>query len=428
MADVRPFRALRYDAAKLPDAGAVLAPPYDVISPAQQQRLYDIDPHNIIRIEYPKGEADPYAAAAAALREWRAEGVLVRDDQPSLYRYEQRFTVDGTQRTRRALFARVRLEPWERGVILPHEHTLTGPKDDRLRLLRACRTNVSPVYGLYRDDGDGLLRRLEAARTESVLRGRDILGHEHELARIDDDGALADIAAFFAGRRLYIADGHHRYETALAYRDETRAARSAWTGEEPENFVLMALTSIADTGLVVLPIHRLVHREPLGDLRELLDADFHVRAVGPPDAITLEGLVDRIGVAGPQAFGLVGPPGAPLRALEPRGDAPMLRTPADRPDAWRRLDVSVLQAAVLERCFGIGVDDVAAGEAVSFTEDADEALGAVLSGEARYAFLLNPTRVEQMLDVADAGARMPQKSTYFYPKLGTGLALNPFDD
>ncbi len=188
----------------------------------------------------------------------------------------------------------------------------------------------------------------------------------------------------------------------------------------------MALTPIDDPGLVVLPIHRLVHREPAGDLRELLDADFEVRALGPEDGVTLDLLMSEL--AAPHTFGMIGPLGAPLRLLRPLGDAPRARTPANQPEPWRNLDVSVLQSAVLERCFGIGVADVAAGGAVSFTEDADEALGAVLSGEARYAFLMRPTGVEQVLAVADTGARMPQKSTYFYPKLGTGLVINPLED
>ncbi len=428
MADIRPFRALRYDASRLPDPGAVIAPPYDVVSPDQQRLLYRTDPHNAIRIEFPTEKADPYAAAAAALRDWQAEGVLIRDERPAFYRYEQRFDLEGKVKARSALFARLRLEPWQRGIVLPHEHTLSGPKEDRLHLLRACRTNVSPVFGLYRDEKGELEAALNAAGPEPIFEGRDISGHWHRLSRIGEPRTAATVGAFFANRQIYIADGHHRYETALAYRDETRANRERWTGEEPENFALIALTAVTDPGLVVLPIHRLVHREPLADLRELLDVDFDVRAIGPPDPVTLERLLVEIGSGRPNSFGLVGTRGAPLRLLRPRDEAPLSRTPPDRPEPWRRLDVTVLQWAILERCFGIGVDDVAAGEAVTFSEDAHEALGAVAAGAAHCAFLLKPTGVEQMLAVADAGARLPQKSTYYYPKLGTGLALNPLDD
>lgn len=426
MADVRPFRALRYNTAKISDPGSALAPPYDVVSSSERERLYSASPHNVIRIELPRDGDDPHAEAARTLQEWRAEDILVRDEQPAFYLYEQRFPHEGIERTRRALFARVRVDPWEQSDVLPHEHTLTAPKEDRLRLLRACRTNISPIYGLFRDDDHSFADAMASARPDVLFEGTDIVGHGHRLLRIQNDSVRVALRDFFGARRLYIADGHHRFETAVAYRDEVRAGREDWSGEEPENFALMALTPIDDAGLVVLPIHRLVHREPAGDLRALLDADFAVRAVGPTDATTLDRLLGELTT--PHTFGMIGPIGAPLRLLRPSGDAPFRRTPADRPESWRKLDVSVLQYAVLDRCFGIGVDDVAAGGSVTFTEDADEAIGAVLSGEAQYALLVRPTPVEQILDVADEGARMPQKSTYFFPKLGTGLVLNPIED
>ena len=426
MADVRPFRALRYDVAKLADPGAVLAPPFDVISAQQQRQLYDSSAHNVVRLESPLVEpgGDPYAAAATVLAEWTAAGVLARDAAPALYAYEQRFEHDGVASTRHALFTRVRVEPWEVGVVLPHEYTRFRDKEDRLQLIRACRTNISPVYGLYRDEAGAmaaLLSEKKGAKADLLFEGRDILGHGHRLWRIGDAGTLAAVAAFFHDRRLYIADGHHRFETALNYRNEVKAARSSWTGEEPENFVLMALTSVADPGLLVLPTHRLVHRPPLGDLKALLADDFQIE-----DVPALDQLMTGLATSWPNAFGFIGPGGS-LHLLRPRGDAPVGRTSSERPAAWRQLDGAVLQAAVLERCFGVSAADMAAGEAVTYAEGPQEALEAVRSGRAMVAFLLNGTRVEEMLAVADAGERMPQKSTHFYPKLGTGLVLNPLD-
>ncbi|MSQ61713.1 MAG: DUF1015 domain-containing protein [Dehalococcoidia bacterium] len=423
VADVRPFRALRYDVAKLADPGVVLAPPFDVISAQQQRQLYESSAHNIVRLESPLVEpgGDPYAAAATALAEWTVAGVMARDTAPALYAYEQRFQHDGVAFTRHALFTRVRVEPWEAGIVLPHEYTRSRDKEDRLQLIRACRTNISPVYGLYRDETGAMAALLGGARADPLFEGRDILGHGHRLWRIGDDGTLAAVAAFFRDRRLYIADGHHRFETALNYRNEVKAARSTWTGGEPENFVLMALTSVADPGLVVLPIHRLVHRPPLGEIRALLADDFELE-----DVPGLDQLLAGLAASWPNAFGFIGTGGS-LHLLRPRGNAPVGRTPVDRPGAWRRLDVAVLQAAVLERCFGVSDADMAAGEAVTYTEGPQEALEAVQSGRATYAFLLNGTRVEEILAVADAGERMPQKSTYFYPKLGTGLVLNSLD-
>ena len=423
MADVRPFRALRYDVAKLDEPGTALAPPFDVISAEQQRQLYESSPHNVVRLESPRVEpgGDPYAAAAHSLAEWTAAGVLARDTASSIYVYEQRFEHDGVPHTRRALFTRVRVEPWEAGVVLPHEYTRSRDKEDRLQLIRACRTNISPVYGLYRDEAGVIAALLQGEKPELLFEGKDILGHGHRLWRIGDAQALAAVSEFFRDRRLYIADGHHRFETALNYRNEVQASRSSWTGEEPENFVLMALTSIADPGLLVLPTHRLIHRQPVGDLQALLADDFELQ-----DVPTLDQLVTQLGTSRPNAFGLVGQGGS-LHLLLPRGDAPVRRTPDDRSESWRRLDVAVLQAAVLERCFGISAADMAAGEAVTYTEGPPEALEAVRAGGATCAFLLNGTRVEEMLAVADAGERMPQKSTYFYPKLGTGLVLNPLD-
>ncbi|HEY8490635.1 MAG TPA: DUF1015 domain-containing protein, partial [Dehalococcoidia bacterium] len=315
MADVRPFRGLRYDARRAGPLDRLIAPPYDVISPEQQDRLHEASPYNVIRIELGRDlpddtpERNRYTRAADALRQWREAGVLAQDANPACYLYEQEFRYHGHAYRRRALFARVRLEPWEAGVIRPHEHTLAPAREDRLRLLRAVRCNVSPVYGLYRGGRRDLQAVLDgAAAGPPAADATDVLGLRHRLWLLTDPAALEAAAAALAGATIYIADGHHRYETALAYRDERRAAAPSWTGEEPENFVLMGLTAADDPGLLVLPIHRLVRpvRRP-ADLAAALGYAFRLEEVPVhPDGTeaALAALQDRL--TGPGAYGVLG--------------------------------------------------------------------------------------------------------------------------
>ncbi len=429
MADVRPFRALRYDPAHA-DPALTIAPPYDVISPEQQSELYRRGPHNIVRIEYGEqrpddGAADNrYSRAARDLDAWLRAGVLLRDAEPAVYAYRQEFEWDGTRHARIAYFAVVRLEEWEKGVIKPHEHTLSGPKADRLDLLRATRTQVSPVYCVYRArDGAPAMPETPGDPLYDVEED----GQRHVLSAVRDASALRRFAAHLAACDVYIADGHHRYETALNYRNEVRARSASWTGEEPENFVLMALTDAADAGLLVLPTHRVVSPPSSpSDALARIGRFFDVAEVSG-DGDRLDALLDRLHAAGDgtTACGAVGlVPGAMhLLTLRDRAGIEALM-PAAEPAAWRRLDVSVLQFGILEHVFGIDAAALAAGGAVSYTQDAREACAAVEAGRARVAFLLNATPVAQVLDVADAGGRMPQKSTYFHPKLPTGLVMN----
>ncbi len=432
MADIRPFRGLRY---RVPaaQAGDVIAPPYDVISTAQQAALYDRSPYNIIRIEYGRESGDArYTAAAQALDAWRRQGVLAPEPQPSLYLYEQVFSHGGRTHRRLGVLGRVRLEPFESGVIRPHEYTMAPAKADRLALLRATRTNVSPILALLDDAGGALTRALARATAAPATDAEDFTGQRHQLTVIDDPAVVDALRAAVAGRTLYIADGHHRYETALSYQAERRGAAAAWTGDEPENFALMSLVSTGDPGLLILPIHRLVRPlctpdDALAVLRETFDID----EIGPlDDHATREKLARALAVAGERtnAFGAAGlaPGRVHLLTLRDRAGVER-RMPGDHPPAWKALDVNVLQFGVLAPLFGIDADALTAGERVEFSEDAEEALAAVREGRVPLAFLLNATRPEHIVAVADAGDRMPQKSTYFYPKLGTGLVLNSHD-
>lgn len=435
MAELRPFRALRYCLSPgMAVVGRVLAPPYDVISPQQQAALYELSPYNVIRLEYPRepGEAR-YRSAAETLARWRREGVLVLEEQPALYLYEQMFAYGGQSYRRRAVLGRVRLEPFEAGVIRPHEYTLAKPKEDRLALLRATRANISPIFGLVDDRSGAFARALAEIEARPVLDAQDFAEQRHRLSVIDEPAAIARITEAVAEAVVYIADGHHRYETALAYREELRqAAGAAWSGEEPANFVLMALTATTDPGLLILPIHRLVRpRTQPADLVAALAYAFAVEEVGALDSPTavealLRALEERRAAT---AFGAAGLLPGRLHLLTLRARAAVEASmPSGHAPAWRALDVNVLQYGVLEPLLGIDAAALTAGEHVQFTEDAAEALAAVRANQVPLAFLLNATRPEQILAVADAGDRMPQKSTYFYPKLGTGLVINCLED
>lgn len=433
MAEFTPFQGLRYDPAQAGPLDRLIAPPFDVISPAQQQALYDLSPYNVVRIEYGRERgAERYAVAARLLQDWRAAGVLRRDATPGYYLYEQTFSHAGATYRRRSLFGRCRLEPFERGIVRPHEYTMSGPKEDRLSLLAATRTNISPIFSLYQPDANDPIAALELDEGAGPLaRAVDLAGEQHTIAPITDSATLAAIQAFLAPRTFYIADGHHRYETALRYRDERRSAAAAWTGDEPENFMLMAVTSAVNPGLLILPIHRIVRpRAVPTDLRDRLAADFTIEEL-PGEAGNREALdaaITRLAAATTTAFVVCGlvPDRLALLTLRDRA-AVAARMPAERSAAWKALDVNVLLYGILEATLGIGLAELTAGGMVEFTEDVEQAAAVVQSGGAPLAFLVNATRPEHLFAVADTGDRMPQKTTYFYPKLGTGLVLNPLE-
>lgn len=439
MTEIRPFRGLRYQAGQVGDLAKVIAPPYDAISPDEQRALHAQSPYNVVRLEYGEAHADDreesnrYTRAAAALAQWLAAGVLVQDDRPAFYVYDQEFEHNGTRYRRRALLTRLRLEEWAKGAVRPHEHTMAQPKEDRLRLLRACRANLSPVFALYRDPQgvissavqDAMSGRSPAAVAEDA-RGR------HTIWPLSEERVQQWLEEQFAPATLYIADGHHRYETALAYRNERRAAAASWTGEEAENFVLTGLTAAEDPGLLILPIHRLVQLPQLDDsilerLRQYLAVEEVRPAEGQAAAQRLLELVVERGKSA-AAFGLCWP-GERLFLLtveDPQGL--VARLCPECPGQWRTLDVAVLEFALLGTILGIDPSPIEAGGAVTIVPNAHEACQRVQAGHRSMAFLLNPVPVEKVLAVADAGQRMPPKSTFFHPKLATGLVINRLDD
>jgi uncharacterized protein (DUF1015 family) len=437
--EIRPFRALRYDGSTIADQGLVLAPPYDVIEPPEHERLLARHPANVVRLDLPREEAgdapdDRYRRTARTLATWRSDGTLHKDPHPSIYVYEQAYLVPGTDaaRIQRGYFARLRLEPFGPGSgVLPHERTMAGPREDRYKLLRATGVNTSPVVGLY-DDRAGasrpILDDLTARAADLDVFDEDDV--RHRLWAVPADGeaapAVAPLLSIAAAGPITIADGHHRYETALRYRDERRMTRSC--EEDPAfDYLLALLIDAVGEPLTVLPTHRLVHG--LGDdgvirLFDGLEPLFEVRRdVSRADLQQLfEAAATQTGGAG--RFGLWTRAGGALLVARRHAFEPYL--PAGG-EALRGLDVTLLGVA-LERLAGIDAEALAAG-AVTYTKSAAEAIDGVDAGRdgADAAFLLEPTPVASVLAVAADGDVMPQKSTYFYPKALTGLVINPHE-
>jgi len=416
MADVQPLRALHYDQAVAGPLADVVAPPYDVIDSQQREELIERSPLNIVAIDLPEGEPDPYAAAGALLGSWERQGALVRDDEPAMWAHTQDYTgPDGVRRTRRGFFCRVRLEEYGPGRVRPHERTHPGPKEDRLRLTRATRADISPIFSLYSDPHQAAWAALSPFTTGAPWgEVEDGDGTVHRLWRVTDADAIAAVQAATRSAELLIADGHHRYETMLTYAEEVG-------GEGDHNYILMCLVALEDPGLTVFPTHRLVgglDDERRERLSLALVTDFEILDVPlqelapPPGRGPLElGFIDRLEQR-------------PLR-LRLKDQATADGALADHSSAYRHLDTGILEALVLKGALALSDDDIAHFNGLFYARDSEEAIAMVRSGEYDAAFLMRPTPVEQVREIAAEGENMPPKSTYFFPKLLTGLLLSP---
>lgn len=434
MAEIAGFRGLVYDAGTV-DASRVLAPPYDVIDEAGRAALAARDPHNCVRLILPEGEGmTKYDEAAKTLAAWLRSGVLRRDAKPAIYRYNQVFSsaeLGGREITRRGMIAAVRLSGLGEGVILPHERTLKGPKLDRLRLMRATRAQLSQVFGLYSDPDQRIDGALSAVEGEAPdLDGTTDDGTRHLMWRVADPELVADVAEMLAPEPIYLADGHHRYETLLALRDELADESGGVLGpRSPARFGALFLANAADPGLVVLPTHRLAFGLSHFDPDALLSrARTHFDTIPlADDATDADAVRDALATHGAERPTLA-------VALSDRREIVLLALRRDfdpraagltGPDALTRLDVTLLHELVLDGILGI---DRAAQEAqthLTYVKDTADALARTRAGEAQVGFLMNATPVEHIRAVADAGEVMPQKSTYFYPKLASGIVIHP---
>ena len=406
MVNVQPFRGLRYDADVVGDWGAVLGPPYDIVDADQTASLKSSSPHQIAHIETASG--DDIAAAAQLLQDWRQSEVVIQDGDPAFYLHEHRFGDGHDGQVRRAIFGAVELTPWGAAGVMAHERTMPGPKATRTALRSVVGADISPLMAFV-PDADGVLAELidEAARLPILNEGTDPTGDSHTLRRINNPDSVEQISNAFANDRIYMADGHHRYESALASIDDRPNSRN----------VLMGIACASDPALVVGATHRVVHTTAPASLLAQLGRYFSITEAG---AAEIPGFLPD----GSSSLGLVTSNGAWL--LEPTAAA-QRAMPDDVPDAWRDLAPAVLQHIVLEPLLGIDAEVLAGGQAVTYTHHFNELLGAVESGQASAAFVLPAPTLQDVIDTADAGSFMPQKSTYFVPKLPTGLVLHPLD-
>ncbi len=505
MAVIMPFRGIRFNKGKVADLAKVVTPPYDVIDADEQDNYYEQHPNNIIRLEYGKiypddnEENNRYTRAAADFQSWLTEGILVREDKPAFYFYEQVYTVNSEKKTRSGLICLLRLEEYENKVVLPHEETIPKHKADRLALMHACHANFSPIFGIYADEKQEVTTLLRTQRTQrdvpfvqsgSAAEGAgvgggegagvsgaegagvggaegasmgggapdvafvDEQGQEHRLWVVTDSEVLQAVHKAMLDKKIYIADGHHRYETALKFRDELRASAKdvdgaigtqgdlsivhfsgqdggsatpqGTSGNAAHDYVMVTLVNIFDPGLVILPTHRMVKDVPGLDTAKLLQSlgeDFQVTEIPLPNKDDLGNLWVKM-KGKRHTFGMyAGDGNLYLISLKDSVDIASVM-PEGKSSAWQGLDVSVLHTLVLDKHLGIGAAQRAAGECLSYTREEAGALEAVDRGEYQLVFFLNPTSVKEVTRVASDGEKMPQKSTFFYPKLITGLVLN----
>ncbi|MFX4262057.1 DUF1015 domain-containing protein [Pelotomaculum propionicicum] len=489
MAVIIPIRGLRYNMRKVDNMADVVTPPYDVIDAAAQDRFYRRHPCNIIRLEY--GKIDPedseinnrYTRAANDYSDWLKENVLAREPKPAIYLYEQEFKAGGANKIRSGIICGVRLEPYEKGIVLPHEETIPKHKADRLELMRACGANFSPVFSLYSDQDNGVVETLKGSLLGAPpdISFTDDSGESHRMWVVTDADAIGKVQRIMKDKRIFIADGHHRYETALNYKKEREnsggerddaavSAASSCTAtpggtissstevEPAYNYVMMTLVNLYDPGLVVLPTHRLIKNvesldkyclldqikdnftveefqlEPdKGNFRQLLGVlerrGLGEQSGGDVKALETAGAAAQekpgnTGKAHRHAFGLyAGDNKFYLLTLKDDIDLSQMM-PEEKSPAWQRLDVSILHTLIMEKHLGICGELRAKADHITYTREEEGALAAVDRGEYQLVFFLNPTLVEEVTEVAGQGEKMPQKSTFFYPKLITGLVIN----
>lgn len=429
MADIRAFRGFRYDLGHVGTLSDVVAPPYDVIDSALQQKLYDLSKYNAIRLELTRDEPgedennNKYTRAGNTLREWLVENVVRQDTARALYVYEQEYTVEGQTFTRRGFLARVRLESFGSGKIFPHEQTLSGPKEDRLKLYRATGFNLSPIFGLYPDAESGVFALLEPlVRSAPPLVARDHLGVINRLWVVTDSATISKVIGAMGPKPVYIADGHHRYETGVKYLEERRAAGEVPDNEAAPNFCLMMLVGMSDPGLLILPTHRLVSGLASDitapQLESTLAGQFDIvertnKAQAAWEHIQMDGSQTALG------FGTVADGQWLVAKL--RDKRVMAALAPEQSDDWRGLGVSVLHKLVLDRLLR---DKIGGASTCKYVHLLSEVTDATAKKQCQLACLVPPATMNHVEQIAGHGEKMPPKSTYFYPKLLTGLVFN----
>ncbi len=443
MALVAPFKGLHYNPAKVADLTEVVTPPYDVIKPAEREAFAARNPHNMVHLILPQALPgddrlrNRYTRAAALFRQWQREEVLLRDSEPAFYYWETDFEIQGARHTRKGLAALVRLEPLSGGAIKPHEQTFSAAKADRLELFKQARAHFSPIFSLYPDPDHQVLRTLQDALPPASLENfQDTLGYQQRLYRVTDPGALQAVHQAMAGMTLFIADGHHRYETSLNYQKLLKQQYPQASPQAPFNYTLMYLSNIFDPDLVILMAHRLLGGPRVKQLDEAwvlgrLKEYFEIVSLPAADEFGEayeDFLQQTLAETPPQetAFILLGF-GRKAWLLKMRPGVRQKQLARQMHPALAQLDVAVLNYLIFEKVLGLDAQALDDQETFKYSSKISEVVSAVTQRDARLAFILNPTRIEQVQEVASAGLTMPRKSTYFYPKVMTGLVMNPIN-
>lgn len=433
MAEIQPFCGIHYNPALVNDLGAVICPPYDIITPQMQQELYQRSGYNFVRLEYgrklPQDDdaENKYTRSLAILEQWLQQGILIKDDKPAIYLHDHHFLYQGEEKRRRGITAVVRLEESGQAAVRPHEGTMQEPKSDRLNLLWALQANTSSIFTLFTDTEQQSVSSLLAAQDQEkplleLLVGDG--GEGHRIWAITGAEVIKQICAYLADKPLYIADGHHRYESALNYLKERRACSGGVSGEEPVNYVMMTLVELNDPGLIILPAHRLVRGisgPVLGELMDKLEVFFNIEGL-PLNISGVWPRVDRWLSEDTDSIKLVlfGLDREQLFLLKLHDlDAISKMMPYFHSEVYKRMDVSILDHIILEDLLGLRRDKEETS--LGYSYDRLDAVNKILEQEYQLTFLLSPVRTEVVKAIADAGDRMPRKSTYFYPKLPSGL-------
>ncbi|NLL89652.1 MAG: DUF1015 domain-containing protein [Dehalococcoidales bacterium] len=432
MAEIRPFRGVYYNKEIVGDISGVICPPYDIISPQMDEELHNRNAYNFIRIEYNRLQTDDsdannrYTRSAANFRQWLEQKVLLTDEMPAIYVHDQFFHLDGDEYKRRSLIVRVRLEDWDKNIVRPHEKTFKGPKKDRISLLWALNSNTSSVMSMYEDKDlaiSSFLKRMDTGKT--LIATEELDGERHNVWTITEPQAVKEFCDYFTDKPLYIADGHHRYESALTYKKERSSCDNNADPDAAYNFVMMTLLDMDDPNLIIFPTHRLLSGlEPgiIGNLEAGLKQYFDIEELSlespdlwqQVDRITADGTNIKLTVVGLKT-GMVS-----ILALKDI-NAAVAMMPAERSDVYKKMDVSIVDHVILEKILGMQSDDE---KRIAYTHNRAEAVKRVLAGECQLAIITNMVKGQTIKDIADVKDRMPRKSTYFYPKLPSGLIVN----
>ena len=444
MAIIIPFRGILYDRVKAGEFSTITAPPYDIISPEQQEKYYEQSEYNVIRLILGRQFPDDtdtnnrYTRAANTFSKWQEESALKRDEEPALYLYHQEFSVPGGGRQARDGFiCLVRLEDKDKGVVIPHEKTLDKPKADRLQLMKACSANFSQIFSLYSDPEDRVVQLLKGSTNGSpLIEVTDEDKTLHQLWRISQVEVIREVCQRLSEQSLFIADGHHRYETALNYRNYMTEIYPQQTGKEPFNYVMMYLTPMEGEGMLILPYHRVIHNIDQFDFDSFeknLGAYFEVKtfpfeAQNKPDVWKqFNSKLKEIGKIRP-AFGMYGAGQSSFHLLLLREEIfNSFTDTAESSAVLKQLDVNVIESCIFKDVLKITSKDLQQQENISYVHDSDEGLELVETRGYQLAFFLNDTKSSEIRDVSSRGETMPQKSTFFYPKLLSGLVINKIE-